>query len=208
MEEIGGDMYDIIQIDKNNYGFLIADVSGHGVPSALITTMLKAIYSSNAKPGRSTSEITASINEEMTKMIGDMDHYFTAFIGNLDLESMTFTYTNAGHDPVVLYKAGTKKLIRLNTEGIIAGKFTGMEYGQGTIQIETGDGLLFYTDGIEEARDTDGKFYGAERLENIMMKTGHLKADEFVKAVYADLTAFCKNTPATDDRTMLYVKPV
>lgn len=206
MEDIGGDIYDIVRIDNTNIGFLIADVSGHGVPSALITTMLKAIYSNNAKPGRDISDIARSVNDEMVKMIADTEQFFTAFYGIIDMQNRKFTYTNSGHYPVLMRRSGTGELVSLTSDGTIGGKFTGLKFGQGEQSFGAGDGFLFYTDGILEARNRSEDYYGSEKLKDMLKQHGHLEAGEFIRVLYSDLENYCDGFPADDDRTMLYVK--
>lgn len=208
MEIIGGDIYDIIRIDHTHYGFLIADVSGHGVPSALVTAMLKTTYAYNAKPGRKISDITRSVNEEMFKLIGDVEQYFTAFFGIMDLENRIFSFSNTGHHPVLMYRPATGEVTALTTEGIIGGKFTNVDFKQDEQPFDTGDSFLFYTDGILEAMNADEEHYGNQRLKDFMRIQRHLKADEFVQALYTDLEIYCEGAPADDDRTLLYVKVI
>ncbi len=201
-------MYDIVKIEARRYGFLVADVSGHGVPSALITTMLKAVYSYNAKPDRSVAEIARCVNAEMVKLIADIEQYYTAFFAMLDLERRTLTYTNAGHHPALFKRAGTPDITALTSEGIIGGKYTEAVFSQGEMEFLPGDSLLIFTDGIVEAQNPEGRFYGVKTLENFLRGQTRLGADEFVRALETDLDRFCEGVPAGDDRTALYVRGV
>ncbi|OHD54224.1 MAG: hypothetical protein A2Y33_13045 [Spirochaetes bacterium GWF1_51_8] len=206
MESLGGDLYDIIRVGRNGYGFLIADVSGHGVAAALITTMLKVSFNDNSGWGKDTADIVKTVNTEMTRLIGDLHYFVTAFYGTLNLESAEFRYTNAGHHPVILFKPASGEVNYLQTEGSIIGIFPAANYGSKTIYLDEGDRLIFFTDGVIESRDAQGELYGMDRLIDFVKRYSHIPPREFVDMLVEDVNGFTRNLPAEDDRALLYIE--
>jgi len=204
MESVGGDLYDIIRIGKNSYGFLMADVSGHGVPSALITTMAKVSFTSNSGYGINSGDIFKAVNTEMFNFIGDLEYYLTAYYCIVDLEKGTLQFSNAGHHPAILYRAETKSLEKLDTNGFLVGAFNGVDYESKSIQLKDGDRILLFTDGIIEARNLEGEFYEYERFMNYVTNNSHLSPKEFIKNLIVEVDKFCNGEPPDDDRTILY----
>ncbi len=205
MESIGGDLFDVIKIGKNGYGFLIADVSGHGVPAALITTMVKVFFYSHSGLDVSSNRVCKEVNKELLKFIGDLDYYVTAFYGILNIETGLFQYTNAGHHPAIVYRTKTEEIIELDTEGFFIGAIENANYGRGEIIIDEGDKILLFTDGIVEARNKDGEFYEKERLIDFFLKNVNLQPKEFVDKLTKDIDKFCEYQSPSDDRAVLYI---
>lgn len=207
MESIGGDIYDVIKISDVLYGFLMVDVSGHGVPSALITTMAKVSFNSNSIEGLSTREICQSVNEEFMKLIGDLPYFITAYFCILNIETGELEFTNGGHHPAILYRKSTSEIEKLDSDGTVLGAFYfKVEYGSGKTIMDEGDSLLLFTDGILEAKNEDKELYGRKRLSHIVKEKGHLEPNEFLNDLIQDLYAFCVNRPQDDDRALLYIK--
>lgn len=206
MESIGGDIYDVIRVGRNGYGFLMADVSGHGVPAALITTMAKVSFNAKSKWGKTTAEICTDVNQEMFQFIGDLDFYLTAYYAILDLESGELQYTNCGHHPAILFRADSDKIENLDTKGFFIGAFDGGEYGYGEVTMQEGDRLLMFTDGIIEARNSAREFYGYERLMDYVKRSEGRSTKQFVEGLREDIEAFCGEEPPDDDRAILFIE--
>ncbi|MFW5799258.1 MAG: SpoIIE family protein phosphatase [Spirochaetota bacterium] len=206
MENIGGDLYDVIRIGKNCCGLLIADVSGHGVPAALITTMAKVSFNTNSIWGMDTGEICTKINEELYNFIGDLEYYLTAYYGIIDLETGIFKYTNCAHHPAILYKKKSKEFIKLDTDGFFIGAFADGNYKTGEVQLEEGDRILLFTDGIIEARNEKNEFYEYKRLMEYLNKNSDKDPEDFVNGLIEDVDNFCNHLPADDDRAILYIE--
>lgn len=206
MENIGGDLYDVIRIGRNSYGFLIADVSGHGIPAALITTMVKVSFNSHSSWNVPTGQVCTNVNEELFKFIGDLDYYLTAYYAMIDLESGVFKYTNCGHHPALLLRKKDDSIEELDTAGFFIGAFEDINYETGSTHLEEGDRILLFTDGIIEARDKAGDFYEYERLYDFINKNKHLSPVEFVDKMIEDVKIFCDGHPADDDRAILYIE--
>ena len=204
MEQIGGDLYDYIKIDDNHYGFVIADVSGHGIPAAIIATMAKVAFHDLSSSGLSTSYICEQVNKKFCDFIGSNDHYLTAFYCILDINSGKLEYTNAGHHPAILFNKNTvhdnaREIVKLDTEGMIIGAIEDSEYGMNEILLKNGDKVLFFTDGIIEAKNNKKKEYQYEGLTSFICSNNHLAPKAFVDGLVEDVYKFCDDRPADDD---------
>lgn len=206
MESIGGDLYDVIRVGRNGYGFLMADVSGHGVPAALITAMAKVSFNSNTNWGSDTATVCDLVHQEIYNLIGDLEYYLTAYYCILNLETGELQYTNCAHHPAVLYRSDTKEIIQLDTDGFFIGAFEESMYETKKIILSKGDRLLLFTDGIIEARNEDDLFYGYDRLMTYIKENSHKNPEVFVNDLVKDVSAFCGTKPPDDDRAVLYIE--
>lgn len=204
MADIGGDLYDVIRIGRNAYGFLIADVSGHGVPAALITALVKVAFRSQLVWGASPDLTCKNVNTELYEIIGEGERYVTAFLAIVNLETSLLEFTNAGHHPGILIRNG--ELIELNSEGRFLGIFPDPEYSKNSINLEAGDILVFYTDGIIEAKSYLDEEYGHDRFHEALINNNTANPDELITAVMSDLDSFTMGAPAHDDRAMLVIR--
>lgn len=208
MTEVSGDYYDVIPIpSKKKIGFLVADVSGHGVPAALITTMAKVSFGSHSQTAKNTAEVCDHANKEIYESLGDIGFYLTAFFGIFDARTNELMFTNAGHQMSIWQHAKTGELELITSPGFFIGSFDEVEYGYNTITLEKGDKVMFFTDGIVEARrDPDGEFYEEERLNEFFHKNKDLHADEFAKKLFEEVEEFCNGRPPNDDRTIMVIE--
>lgn len=205
MESIGGDLYDIIKIDHNNYGFLMADVSGHGVPAALITTMAKVAFNTYSQPNKSPAEVCDRVNKDFMELIGDLAYFLTAYYCILDLKTGKLQYTNGGHHPAILYRKRTKTIEKLDADGSLIGAFPfDVTFEYDTTQLEEGDRVLLMTDGIIEAKNNEEVLYGYPRLMEYIEKYSQLEPKDFVTGLIRNVDAFCEGRPPDDDRAVLY----
>lgn len=203
MESLGGDLYDIIKIDDNIYSFLMADVSGHGVSAALITTMAKVSFNSHTKQNQSTDIICDNVNKELFEFIGDLEHYLTAYYSILDLETGIFRYTNCGHHPAILHRRSTGEILKLDAYGYLIGSFREIKTEEKQTELQKGDRVILFTDGIIEARNAKGEFYKYDSLVSFIKSQGHLDVKDFVNKLIDDVNAFCGTRPQDDDRAIL-----
>lgn len=204
MESIGGDLYDIMRVGRNAFGFLMADVSGHGVPAALITTMVKVSFNTHTGWKVDTSETCNTVNKEMIQFIGDLEYYLTAYYCKLNLETGEFQYTNCGHHPAILYRKRSRQILPLDTDGCFIGAFEEVNYETKSVMLEEGDRILMFTDGVNEARNAEGDFYGYDRLMSYIENNSNIPTKEFVDGLIKDVEKFCKGHPADDDRAIMY----
>lgn len=206
MESLGGDLYDIIRTGRNGYAFLIADVSGHGTAAALITTMVKVSFNANSGWTIEAGDVCKQVNDEMCQLIGDLEYYVTAFYANVNLENGILNYACAGHHPLYLYRHKTREVEELKTPGSIIGAFPDARYGSANTTLTNGDRMLFYTDGITEARNTKGEFYTDGRLREFFRKNATLTPKRFIDKLAEDLAEFTGGRRQDDDRAVMFVE--
>ncbi|MBN1696038.1 MAG: SpoIIE family protein phosphatase [Spirochaetales bacterium] len=204
-DELGGDYFDLFRPDASKLGILIADVSGHGVPSALITTMIKVYFERYAKEFAVPENVFIQVNNEVTKTLQETGLYLTAFYSIVDLDTMIITSTCAGHDFAICYDPKKDEISQLGKteKGTIIGTFEEAEYDSSLFQLENGNKVLFFTDGITEARNKNGDFFGIERLIKLLKKHKNKRPKEFIDLLIDELNAFSVDAPAQDDRTII-----
>lgn len=206
MVEVGGDFFDIVRCGRNQYGILIADVSGHGVPAALVTTMAKVSFNSNSGYNVLPGEVCQRVNADLVRMLGgDFSHYLTAFYGLLDLELNRFYYTNAGHHSPVLIRANGE-LFRLGKPHFFLGMTESVDFDTESIELQPGDTVVMYTDGIPEAMNPEQELYDEDRLLEYLKRHARLPAKALVEGLMRDVEAFCRGQPATDDKAVLLMR--
>lgn len=206
LDSVGGDFFDIIRVGRNSYGFLIADVSGHGVPAAMVTTMAKVSFNTHANFGAAPGEICAKVNADILRLLGeDRAHYLTAYLGILDLETGIFSYTNAGHHPALLLHPGRKDVVLLGNPNPFIGYFEEVRYATEQIALEKGQRLLLYTDGLVEAMNPRDEMYDHPRLIQYASKHRTRPLQEFVEGLIQDVRAFSAGREPTDDQAVLAI---
>lgn len=203
MDNLGGDYYDVFKITDKKIGVVIADVCGHGVPAALITTMTKMSFFSNSKKGKSSREVVDLVNRELFEVIGNLE-YLTAFYGIIDIDSGYFEYTNAGHnDILIIRKSGKIKKLAANSP--IIGFVQEVDYKTDAVKIKSGDRIVLYTDGIIEMRNKNRDLFGMERFKNVLESINSLDANESVKIITDEVHNFRQDEKADDDMTLLLI---
>ena len=216
---VSGDFYDFIPLDGGCLGIVIADVQGKGIPAALLMVMIRTALRLVCRQESSPAAVIKSINDLL--VIDTAPELFATMVyGILDPNAMTFTYSNAGHCPPLHLKdaeirkeRGTgilgKKLEihQLRTGGMIAGGFDFAEFDHETVELQRGDTIFFYTDGITEAeRERDGVFYGEERLLDAIRSSKNLSAEMICKTIEDNLVDFIGRKQQTDDLTLVVLK--
>jgi len=207
-KEIGGDFYDFFMIDSRTLGFLIADVSGKSIPGAMFMMRAKSVIKSLATTGIAPDEVFIQANNSLCED-NEADMFVTAWMGYLDLKTGLITYANAGHNPPVLIHDGKPEYLTMKA-GLILGELDGIPYKKQTLQMQKGDFLFLYTDGVTEAMNTANKLYGEERLQNILTGaestlTPHPNGNvgAICRKVSDDIAVYTQGAEQSDDITML-----
>ncbi len=203
MESIGGDIYDVHRLSENKIGVLVADVSGHGVPAAMVTTMIKLAFITHSSPNKTTSEICSDVNRSLYASLSDSSFYITAFYLIYDASKNTIQFTNAGHRPAFLYRPSTDEIIKLDSKGVFLGVFEDAKFEMGEVSLKKLDKVVMYTDGVIEARNEKGEFFDEEGLIKVLKQYGSIPADDFVKRLFIILEEFMSGEPARDDITIV-----
>jgi sigma-B regulation protein RsbU (phosphoserine phosphatase) len=204
-KDIGGDFYDFFRIDEDRIGVCIADVSGKGIPAAIFMAVSRTLIRSTGIRGGSAAECITYSNKLLSKeSVNCM--FVTVFYGIYNLRTGELTYTNAGHNPPYILKSDGQVVETPMPKDPIVGAFDFLEYHQATLQLDKGDMLIMFTDGVNEAMNTELEEYGDERLINILKQSANKDCQETIKAVKADLSAFTTGAEQSDDITMLAIK--
>lgn len=201
-KEVGGDFYDFFFLDDDNLGFVIGDVSGKGVPAsiymAVSRTMLKAIASQIHDPGKCLDTVNTMLIPE-----SDISTFVTVFYAVLNTKTGVVRYCNGGHNlPYIMKKNGSVKQIE-NTDGLLLGKIEPIMFETKEVQLEAGDKILMYTDGVTEAMDSTEEMYEEERLEKYLDKNINAPLDKLLKGLVVDVLKFAGKADQSDDITML-----
>ena len=203
-KQVGGDYYDVIQLDQDNVLIAIADVSGKGVQAALLMANLQAFLKAIIKQNIPLVEASNLINDLVSENT-TMGSFITFFWGILNTKEKTFTYVNAGHNPPILVRNGN--LIKLKAGGMILGVMTTVvDYQFETVQLEKGDLIVMFTDGITEAMDTEKNEYSDERLEKLISENTSGTAEEILKKIIDDVNEHTWGAEQSDDITCCVIK--
>jgi phosphoserine phosphatase RsbU/P len=203
-EEIGGDYYDYLQVNHGNLGLAVADVSGHGIASALAMTAFRGLLRMHTHGKLHPSEIAQNINRLLPEFIGD-SHFITMSYGVLNPESNGVTFVNCGHpSPILLHKEGNTE--SLDSNGPAFGIYNTANYVNESKPLNHGDILMMYTDGVVEIDDPDGEGFGIERLVNIIKKSRKLPAKELIRRVIHETQTYAGIQTYLDDFTLMVVK--
>lgn len=204
-KEVGGDLYDFFLIDKERVGFVIGDVSGKGVPAAIFMAVSRTIIRATALKGTPPEECLTYANNLLCRdSVSSM--FVTVFYGILNFKTGELIYVNGGHNPpYILSKNGDLKEIEL-TGGIVLGAFEGSEYKSKVINLQQGDTVFLFTDGVTEAMDVNFELFSEERLEGFLKENYLLSATDLVKKTFVGVHEFAKDAVQSDDITVLAVK--
>lgn len=197
---IGGDLYDYLSLDESHTMIVVADVSGKGISSAMLMSLSLAHIRQFAKMGYSPAGILRNINDIFSDENPQM-MFVTAFVAIYDSENHTLTYANAGHNPPYLIHDGLELLD--GSDGTPLGLFQGEEYTDVVVRMEAGDSVFLYTDGVNEAVNASGEFYGTERLERVLADAFTSDEKNYLQTVENSVAAFVGETEQNDDITML-----
>ena len=203
-KEVGGDFYDYYPIDDDHWLFVIADVSGKGVPGALFMMVTSALIHHVAVSASETNPalILQKVNNEIC-LRNPADMFITVWLGILELSTGKLTAANAGHEYPIIKKAGEEFELLKDKHGLVVGAMEGVRYKPYVIQLEPGAKFFVYTDGIAEATNAHNELYGTERLVRVLRKYGEAAPAEILHEVDAAVNEFVGEAPQFDDMTML-----
>jgi len=202
--DIGGDYYDFISLDEENLAIVIADVSGDGIPAALIMASFRALLRNQLKSSTDPAEIMDLLNQQIPEVSRKRD-FITAFYGKLNFKNHTFSFVNCGHNPPLLLKPNGK-IILLETGGPSLNIIKDAKFKSDSIKIESGDQIIFYTDGVTEIFGADSKEFGFERLSKVLKEPGNKSANEIINDVVESTKNFSGSGLYQDDFTLVVLK--
>lgn len=204
-KDVGGDFYDLFRIDDERIGFVIADVSGKGIPAAIFMAVSRTLIRATGVRGGSPAECITYSNKLLAAESVDC-MFVTVFYGIININTGEINYCNAGHNPPYVLKHDGK-VEPLPTMGdCMVGAIDGLPYHEATLQLEKGDALVMYTDGVTEAMNIDYQQFGEERLEETLEDVAMHNCQEMVDAIKSDVAAFAGEAEQSDDITVLTLK--
>ncbi len=201
--DVGGDYYDAFELNDRLF-ITIADVSGKGVPAALIMSSFRSYLKGIVQSERSFGELINYFNHLISSDISE-DRFVTAVVGIIDPNESTFEYVNAGHDPIIFLRNGNIEFLEAN--GVPFGILdVPRAYEIRKVKMEKGDMLVMYTDGVAEARNVGGEEYGLDRLNELVMELRDAEPNEVLQAIVKDVADFSYGAQQHDDITVLVAK--
>ena len=199
---VGGDYYDFLPLSRATLGICIADVAGKGMPAALVMGNLQAAFRSIAVAESAPETVCEKLNARMCDTLG-ADRFVTFFYAQLDGESRKLRFVNAGHNaPILLRRDGSHT--RLESGGGVLGVFPEAQYSSGDAELDAGDRVVFFTDGVTEAADQTTEEFGDKRLLETLQLHQSLDAESIQKNILDAVNEFCAGT-WQDDATLIVV---
>lgn len=204
-KDVGGDFYDYFKTDEDRLGFVMADVSGKGVPAALFMAVSRTLLKATGIRDLVSKDCMTSVNDLVCGESVD-GMFVTVFYGRLNILTGEIDYTNAGHNPPYVVHASGKVEMVPPQGNMVLGAVENFQYRNDKITLEKGDMLFTFTDGVTEAMNRDGEQFGEERLEKLLAKCGGKTSQETIDTVRAAVAEWAGDTEQSDDVTMLVIK--
>jgi sigma-B regulation protein RsbU (phosphoserine phosphatase) len=204
MSAVAGDFYDFLGVDEKRVGILVADVTGHGVPAALIASMLKVAFAGQAAHADDPARVLTGLNHSLCGKFEE--HFVTAAYLFVDLERSCLLYSAAGHPPLMLASRGAGKVREIEENGLMLGMYPEAAYSTVEIRLSPGDRCLLYTDGLFEAKNAAQEEFGKSRCKEFMETQRNIPAARFVKTLLDSVASFSGYNSARaqeDDITLL-----
>jgi len=205
-KEIGGDYYDYTKLSENSFTVTIADVSGKGMPAALLLALGRSVLKTlsiigDTKPREDLNELNRIIYPDISE-----DMFITIFHSKYYRDTKTLYYSNAGHNPIVIYKAKKKRIELHSVKGAAIGFMEHYDYKQGELRLDIGDIALYYTDGLSEAVNLERELFGIDRIKEILLENHEKNPDEIKTKILERVTAFRGEAEQEDDLTFVILK--
>lgn len=206
-KEVGGDFYDYFLIDDDHLALVIADVSGKGIPAALFMMISKTLIKSTAQSGLSPKEVLEKVNNQLCEN-NEAQMFVTVWLGIVQISTGKMKCANAGHEYPAIYRNGSKFEIYHDKHGFVLAGMEGLPYSEYEIELNSGDMIYVYTDGVAEATDSDNNLYGLERMIDALNGCPEKTPNVLDKYIRADIDKFVGSAEQFDDITMLCFKYV
>ena len=205
--KVGGDFYDVMPVNAGEIFLIVADVSGHGVPAAMLTGLLKVLFRNGVKDHGDPEKLLQWLNTEIARYLSTGE-FLTAFVGLWKATGRRFQFAGAGHPPALLIASDGAKVDRLNVSPGVVGVMMKGEFSQREIVLEPGQRLVCYTDGITEAMNRNQTLFGEDRLADICARAFDRPLSEMVRIVFREIDEFSDGASQQDDQAVLAVEVV
>jgi phosphoserine phosphatase RsbU/P len=206
MSSVAGDFYDFIVVDEKHLGILVADVSGHGLPAALIASMLKVALAAQSQHAFDPALVLTGLNQSLCGKF--KRHFVTAIYVFIDMEKKFISYAGAGHPPLLLWRGSTGNASEVEKNGMLLGLFPTETYSVEEIPVQPGDRVVLYTDGILEARSPSEQEFGMDLFKGFLESNHHLTTDKFADSLLDELSGWSEHPAGQgqeDDITLLAI---
>lgn len=203
-KEVGGDLYDFFVIDGDKFCFAIGDVSGKGVPASLFMAVTRTLVRSISDKEVSPAVIVTSLNKSLSDN-NESSMFVTFFLGVLNLKTGLLKYCNAGHNPPVIIRGTGDVVMFEKTKYIPVGLFEDFEYKEFALQLEDGDKIFLYTDGVSEAENADSKLFGEDTLMNIVSQNAKASPRDLIHRMEVEIATHVNGFTQSDDITMMTI---
>jgi sigma-B regulation protein RsbU (phosphoserine phosphatase) len=203
--QVGGDYYDIFDIAPHTVCAVIADVSGHSIASGLLMTAARSALRLLVRHESQPAKILQQLNDTLYRDLDQTDLFISLFLVIIDLEAEVMRYASAGHNPALLYRCVPHDIMPLEATGVLMGFIPDASFDEITQPFQRGDALVLYTDGITEARNPQGEFFGETRLQAQVRHIGDVEARGIVGSIMIDVHQHTQDR-LDDDMTLLVLK--
>ena len=201
-KEVGGDFYDFFMIDEDHMGFVMADVSGKGVPAALLMMVSRVLIKSGLQNGKSPAETLASVNNQLCES-NEAEFFVTVWIAVLEISTGKGIAANAGHEHPVLRRAGGTYELQIYRHSLPVGVMRDVPFRQHAFQMNPGDSFFVYTDGVPEATNGAAELFGTERMLDALNREADAQPERILANVTQEINRFVDGAEQFDDITML-----
>jgi len=204
-QEVGGDYFGFNE-NKNQIGILISDVMGKGIPSAIMVATIHSAFNILSKFNQKPSEILTNLNNNLYNDLKDSPIFVSAFYGAFNFETKILKYSNAGHNPPIVWSAKERKIQLLRNTGILCGIEPHYSYSCNKIKLNKGDIIIFYTDGLTDVRNCDKKRFKLDGIKNLLIKNNHLPAHRLKIKLVKKIKEFSLKQTQPDDISFIICK--
>lgn len=204
-KDIGGDLFDYFRLDESRFCFVIADVLGNGLVAAMTMIVVNTLIRTKARTAGSLKQLLLDVNNYLCETQSE-SNFVTAIIGMIDLRTGLMEYSNAGHVPMYLRKVGRHLVKYGETQSTALGIFPDIEVETRTLQLDLGDTVILFTDGITEAMSKAEAFFGEQRLELLIQDLHNPEPETIVKSILNSVRDFTDQNKQTDDTTILVIE--
>jgi serine phosphatase RsbU (regulator of sigma subunit)/CBS domain-containing protein len=201
LDPLGGDYYDFAAPTPQHLGVVIADATGHSIPAALIALLTRTAFALASRGTVHPGQVLKKMNQLLYGI--SAEHFVTAFYAVFDRSTRTLSFANAGHPNPYVLRAATGKAEPLASRGLMLGIMEQADYQEHAVALESGDRLLFYTDGLPDCRNPQGEYFGTTRLVEVLQSCGQQSAEAMVRRFAECLEQFRGSRPPSDDLTIL-----
>jgi sigma-B regulation protein RsbU (phosphoserine phosphatase) len=202
---VSGDYFDFVPFKDGGYGFVMADVSGHGVSAGMLMTSLQTAFHTLVPTADSPLDVLERINHLYMHNI-KFTTFVTIFFGKLDTRTHKFTYANAGHNSGYLLRSGSQEEVLLHPTGPAIGLMEGFNVGVEQVTLNPGDTMVLYTDGVTEAANRAGEQLGLDRLAQVIRENRDQSAEQIIQSILRAVNVFTDGSPLIDDASLVVCK--